>query len=63
MWIIETWMGRHVFTDQTFETFEEARGFISDYAETEAGDDEDTYNGICEDLYAVQAGKRVGSDA
>lgn len=53
MWIIETWMGRHVFTEHTFETFEEARDFISEYADGEAESEAD-YNGICDDLYAVE---------
>jgi hypothetical protein len=52
-WIIKTWMGRHVFTDRTFDSFEEARGFISEYADVVA-ENEDEYNGICEDLYAVR---------
>jgi hypothetical protein len=53
MWIIEDWMGNHVFADKMFESFQEARGFISDYAETESAGSEDDYNGICDDLYAV----------
>lgn len=54
VWVIEDWMGRHLFTDKTFESFEDARGFISDYADGEAGGDENEYNGICDDLYAEE---------
>lgn len=53
MWIVEDWMGNHVFRDKTFISFQDARGFIMDYAETESNGNEDDYNGICEDLYAV----------
>lgn len=65
-WIIQTWMGRHVFTDQSFETFDEARGFISERANEEVSahrangwittdaEAERLYDGICEDLYAVR---------
>lgn len=52
-WVIETWMGRRVFPDETFDSFQEARDRISEYANAEAGD-EDDYNGICEDLYAEE---------
>jgi hypothetical protein len=55
-WIIEDWMGKRVFTDKTFGSFEEARGFIMDYASQEAGDDEEAYDGICDDLYAEEEG-------
>ena len=62
MWIIEDWMSRHVYTDKELESYGHARDFISDIASNEAdtseviGSDEwdDKYNGVCEDLYAVE---------
>jgi hypothetical protein len=57
-YVIEDWMGHRKFPDKTFDSFQEARGFISDWAEehkegnTEAERERD-YNGICEDFYAV----------
>lgn len=56
-WIIQTWTGRHVFTDKVFGSFEEARAFISEHADAVAASDEE-YDGICEDLYAV-SGRRA----
>lgn len=65
MYIIEDWMSQHVYKDKTFDSFEDARGFISEVA-TQAADNEigyhrmgnddweDVYNGICEDLYAIE---------
>lgn len=52
--IIKDWMNNHCYTDKTFNSFEEARDFISEVASAEAGEDEDLYNGICEDLYAIE---------
>lgn len=62
MWIIEDWMSNHVYRDKTFNSFEEARDFISEVADDEAtrngGMDEakceEIYNGVCEDLYAIE---------
>lgn len=61
-WIIEDWMSKHVYRDQRFDSFEAARDFISQVADDEAWrqfpDDEarreELYNGICEDLYAIE---------
>lgn len=65
MWIIKDWMNNHCYTDKTFNSFEEARDFISEVAQAEADkkigydrigtdDWEDLYNGICDDLYAIE---------
>lgn len=58
-YVIEDWMGKRKFLDKTFDSFQEARGFISDWAnEHKEGSTEEErerdYNGICEDLYAVR---------
>lgn len=63
-WIIEDWMSRHVYTEHEFDSFEEARDFISEVATEQCyelvGDNPDTpaweqmYDGICEDLYATK---------
>lgn len=65
-WHIEDWASSEVkFNGQRFDSFEEARDFISEVAEKEAdrtigyhrtGSDEweEVYNGICEDLYAIE---------
>lgn len=61
-WIIQDWMGRHVFTDRVFRSFEEARDFISEYAEKESNGNEDDYDGICEDLYAEELSRENAAD-
>lgn len=53
LWIIEDWMGIHVFNYKQFTSFEDARAFISEYAD-KTTKTEDEYNGVCEDLYAVE---------
>ena len=57
-YIIEDWMGQHVYGDKTFDTFEDARAFIDEIATQEAttslGFDESIYQGVCEDLYAEE---------
>lgn len=53
MWIIETWMGRRVFDDKSFDSFDEARGFITEHAD-QAAKNEEEFDGICADLYAVE---------
>lgn len=66
-WVIKDWMNNHCFTDKTFNSFEEARDFISEIADHEAmtqtsglgikdgnKEYEEIYNGICEDLYAEE---------
>lgn len=65
MWIIEDWMSNHVYRDKTFNSFEDARDFISEVADEEAyklhpedeAKREEIYNGICEDLYAIEVDK------
>lgn len=66
-WIIETWMGKHVYPDKSFATFQDARDFISELANAEVAEQvakgwittekeqEDLYNGVCEDLFAVDS--------
>lgn len=60
MWIIEDWTGKRVSPHLTFDTFEDARERISLLAEAEAGGAdseeraEEIYNGMLEDLYAVE---------
>lgn len=54
MWIIEDWMGNRVFPDKSFDSFESARDNITEHAYATAGDDPIAFDGICEDLYAVQ---------
>lgn len=64
-WIIEDWTSHHVYQDKTFTSFEETRDFIAEVAQAEAdkvigfnrmgSDDwENYYDGICEDLYAIE---------
>lgn len=53
MWIIEDWMSKRIWPEVTFSSFQEARDYISEYADSVA-DSEADYNGICEDLYAVK---------
>ena len=63
-WIIQDWMSNHVYKDKTFDSFEDARDFISEVATKEANkrfDEEKTptawnelYDGICDDLYAIE---------
>lgn len=59
-WGIVDWTGRRILPGETFESFEEARGRISEIADAEADKEptetrrENTYNGICEDLYAEE---------
>ena len=55
MYIIEDWMGKHVYTDKEFKSFEDAREFISEVAEQVASESdtaeyEEVYDGVCEDL-------------
>ena len=60
-WIIEDWMSKRIGTDE-FDSFEEAREAISELATIEADNNfkrdsqewEDLYNGVCEDLYAME---------
>jgi len=52
-WIVEDWMGKRVWPGEAFESFDAARGRISEHADAVAADEAE-YNGICEDLYAVQ---------
>lgn len=60
-WIIEDWTSNQVGTEE-YESFEEARGVISELATIEADNNfkhstpewEELYNGVCEDLYAVE---------
>lgn len=63
VWVIETWMGRHVFVGKEFDSFEEARDYISDYAYNQVeglpeDEADEEYGGICEDLYAVVKGDK-----
>lgn len=58
-YVLEDWMGKRVLPLETFDTFDTARGRVSELANAEAervGGTEDeresTYNGVCEDLYA-----------
>lgn len=53
-WIIEDWMSNRVFPEMVFASFLDARGYISDYAETVSEGDDYEFSAICEDLYAVQ---------
>lgn len=58
-YVIEDWMGKRKFPDKTFGSFQEARGFISEWANENAEGDtpeekERDYNGICDDFYAVR---------
>lgn len=53
-WIIEDWMGNRVFPERVFDSFEDARDFISVYADEVSDGDDYEYDTICEDLYAVQ---------
>lgn len=64
--IIEDWMGNHCYPDVEFDSFEDARDFISEVAHeqcVEAGltdgtdEYEELYNGVCEDLYAIEKGE------
>lgn len=74
-WIIEDWTGKHCYTDREFDSFDEARDFISEIANQVADekfpDDidgfehEEEYNGICEDLYAIEIyadGTKMGTE-
>jgi len=59
-WIIQDWTGRQI-NDEEFDSFGDARERISELATIEADNNykhgtqdwEDLYNGVCEDLYAV----------
>lgn len=51
-WIIQDWMSKHVFTDKTFNSYGDARDFITEYA-NENSKTADEMIGICEDLYAI----------
>ena len=62
-WIIKDWMSNHCYPEMKFDSFEEARDFISEVASNEATKQattkteeefEEIYNGICEDLYAIE---------
>ena len=62
-WVIEDWMSKRCYPDVSFNSFEDARDFISEVAHEqciEAGlvdgtdEYEELYNGINEDLYAIE---------
>lgn len=62
-WIIEDWTGKHCYTEFTFNSFEEARGYIEEVAneeaynttkDTDSQEYEEIVQGINEDLYAVE---------
>lgn len=53
MWIIQDWMSQRVFDDKSFDSFDEARGFITEHA-NETSTSEREFDGICEDLYAIE---------
>lgn len=63
-WHIEDWMSKHCYPEQSFETYEDARAFIQEQAhcaaleaageDTESEKYTEVYDGVCEDLYAVE---------
>lgn len=65
VWIIQDWMSNHCYKEEKFNSFGEARDFISEVADDQATRDggmdqtkcDEIYNGVCDDLYAIEVDK------
>ena len=56
-WIVEDWTGRRIWPERRFDSFQSARYAITEHAHAliASGDaSESDFDGICEDLYAVE---------
>lgn len=59
-YIITDWIGKRVYADKTFESYQDARDYIERQADNYATDengivDEDKRQGFVEELYAEEA--------